>query len=44
MNLENDFRSLIVSKHLNFLIGSGVSARSIGLMKDFSSHDELMKK
>lgn len=44
MDLEREFRSLIISKHLNFLIGSGVSAKSIGLMKDFDTHDDLMKK
>lgn len=28
-------RQLAITKQLNFLIGSGVSAKSIGLMKDF---------
>lgn len=28
-------RQLAITKQLNFLIGSGVSAKSTGLMKDF---------
>lgn len=36
-------RQLAITKQLNFLIGSGVSAKSIGLMKDFKD-DVSVKK
>ncbi|MDB8858648.1 SIR2 family protein [Pediococcus acidilactici] len=34
----------MLTKQLNFLIGSGASAKSIGLMKDFKNNDDLVKK
>ena len=34
--LVKRLRQLAITKQLNFLIGSGASAKSIGLMKDFS--------
>ena len=30
-------------KQVNFLIGSGVSAKSIGLMKDYDSNEKLIE-
>lgn len=35
---------LAITKQLNFLIGSGVSAKSIGLMKDFKEDVSVKKQ
>lgn len=35
---------LATTKQLNFLIGSGVSAKSIGLMKDFKEDVSVKKQ
>ncbi|BDR57777.1 SIR2 family protein [Xylocopilactobacillus apicola] len=37
-------RKLMITKRLNFLIGSGTSAKSIGLMDDAPDDNELVKK
>ncbi|MDN5343785.1 MAG: hypothetical protein PWP28_2666 [Oceanotoga sp.] len=37
-------RQLAITKQLNFLIGSGVSAKSIGLMKDFKEDVSVKKQ
>lgn len=37
--LIKELRKLAITKQLNFLIGSGTSAKSIGLMGDFQSDD-----
>lgn len=38
--LVTDLRNLMITKQLNFLIGSGTSAKSIGLMSDFKNDVE----
>lgn len=38
--LVKELRKLMITKQLNFLIGSGVSAKSIGLMSDFADDVE----
>ena len=44
MNKEfvEEFRKLIITKQLNFLIGSGCSAESIGLMADFGGNNSKL--
>lgn len=44
MNKEfvEEFRKLIITKQLNFLIGSGCSAESIGLMADFGGDNSKL--
>lgn len=37
-------RQLAITKQLNFLIGSGVSAKSIGLMKGFKEDVSVKKQ
>ena len=39
-SLVKELRKLMITKQLNFLIGSGVSAKSIGLMGDFKDDIE----
>ncbi|TGE50282.1 hypothetical protein [Weissella confusa] len=41
--LVREIRKLMITKQLNFLIGSGASAKSIGLMRDFNDDDETGK-
>lgn len=41
--LVKELRKLMITKQLNFLIGSGTSAKSIGLMKDFEYDSETGK-
>lgn len=42
--IVKELRKLMITKQLNFLIGSGVSAKSIGLMGDFEDNDQLEAK
>ncbi|CUW20153.1 SIR2 family protein [Leuconostoc gasicomitatum] len=42
-SLVNELRKLMITKQLNFLIGSGTSAKSIGLMRDFKGNAETGK-
>ena len=42
--LVKELRKLMITKQLNFLIGSGASAKSIGLMGDFEDNDQLEAK
>lgn len=42
--IVKELRKLMITKQLNFLIGSGVSAKSIGLMGDFKDNDQLEAK
>ena len=39
-SLVKELRKLMITKQLNFLIGSGVSAKSIGLLRDFEENTE----
>ncbi|MGR8861832.1 SIR2 family protein [Leuconostoc citreum] len=41
--LVNELRKLMITKQLNFLLGSGTSAKSIGLMSDFNGNSETGK-
>lgn len=41
--LVKELRKITITKQLNFLIGSGASAKSIGLMKDFKDDNETGK-
>lgn len=41
--LVKELRKLMITKQLNFLIGSGASAKSIGLMGDFNKNFETGK-
>lgn len=42
-SLVKELRKLMITKQLNFLIGSGTSAKSIGLMGDFKENVETGK-
>lgn len=42
--IVKELRKLMITKQLNFLIGSGASAKSIGLMGDFEDNDQLEAK
>ncbi|PAY37884.1 SIR2 family protein [Ligilactobacillus salivarius] len=42
--LVKELRKLMITKQLNFLIGSGPSAKSIGLMSNFEDRDQLEEK
>ncbi|KAA8361268.1 hypothetical protein FE407_04045 [Leuconostoc carnosum] len=42
-SLVKELRKLMITKQLNFLIGSGTSAKSIGLMGDFKGNAETGK-
>ena len=42
--LVKELRKLMITKQLNFLIGSGTSAKSIGLMGNFEDNDQLEAK
>ncbi|WP_235020726.1 hypothetical protein [Pediococcus pentosaceus] len=42
-SLVKELRKLMITKQLNFLIGSGASAKSIGLMGDFKPDDKTKK-
>ena len=35
IELIKELRKMMITKQLNFLIGSGASAKAIGLMKDY---------
>lgn len=41
--LVKELRRFMITKQLNFLIGSGASAKSIGLMGDFKDNDTIGK-
>ncbi len=41
--LVKELRKLMITKQLNFLIGSGASAKSVGLMKNFNDDPETGK-
>ena len=43
-NSVKSLRKLMITKRLNFLIGSGTSSKSIGLMNQFEDSDGLMEK
>ena len=42
-SLVKELRKLMITKQLNFLIGSGTSAKSIGLMRNFKDDPETGK-